>query len=82
MTGAFRKKNPPRHTAEFESITNLGIREIKIRDGRLFHCVQIFGCTRLKRQWSISTGARALARFNMNGSVVFYAPRLMNTEAA
>ena len=39
---------PPRIAAEFESVTNLGIREIKIRDGRIFQRVQIFGCTKLK----------------------------------
>jgi membrane-associated phospholipid phosphatase len=39
---------PPRIAAEFESVTNLGVHEIKIRDGRVFQRVQIFGCTRLK----------------------------------
>jgi membrane-associated phospholipid phosphatase len=39
---------PPRIAAEFESVTNLGIREIKLRDGRIFQRVQIFGCTHLK----------------------------------
>ena len=34
--------------AEFENVTNLGIREIKIDDGRIFHRVQIFGCYGLK----------------------------------
>ncbi len=38
----------PRIVGEFESVTNLGIREIKIRDGRIFQRVQIFGCTHLK----------------------------------
>jgi hypothetical protein len=33
---------------EFESVTNLGIREIKLRDGRVFHRVQLFGCYHLK----------------------------------
>ncbi len=35
-------------TAQFTSVTNLGIREIKIDDGRIFHRVQIFGCYGLK----------------------------------
>ncbi len=39
---------PPRVVAEFESVTNLGIHEIKIRDGRIFQRVQIFGCSNLK----------------------------------
>jgi membrane-associated phospholipid phosphatase len=33
---------------EFESVTNLGVREIKLRDGRIFQRVQIFGCYHLK----------------------------------
>ncbi len=33
---------------EFESTTNLGIREIVLRDGRVFQRVQIFGCYHLK----------------------------------
>jgi membrane-associated phospholipid phosphatase len=39
---------PPRVAAQFESVTNLGVREIKLRDGRVFQRVQIFGCYRLK----------------------------------
>jgi membrane-associated phospholipid phosphatase len=39
---------PPRLAAEFETITDLGIREIKVRDGRIFQRVQLFGCTHLK----------------------------------
>ena len=35
-------------TDQFESVTNLGIREIKIDDGRIFHRVQLFGCYGLK----------------------------------
>jgi hypothetical protein len=39
----------PRQLAEqFQTVTNLGIREIKISDGRVFHRVQIFGCYDLK----------------------------------
>ncbi len=37
-----------RMTAEFESVTNLGVREIPIEDGRIFQRVQIFGCYHLK----------------------------------
>ena len=39
---------PSRLTAEFESVTNLGLREITLRDGRVFQRVQIFGCYHLK----------------------------------
>ena len=39
---------PTRIAAEFESITNLGIREIKLHDGRVFQRVQLFGCYNLK----------------------------------
>ena len=39
---------PPRVAAEFETVTNLGIHEIKLRDGRVFQRVQLFGCTHLK----------------------------------
>ena len=39
---------PPRVAAEFESVTNLGVREIKLRDGRVFQRVALFGCYRLK----------------------------------
>ncbi len=39
----------PKQLAEqFESVTNLGLREIRISDGRIFHRVQIFGCYGLK----------------------------------
>ncbi|HTL72315.1 MAG TPA: glycosyltransferase family 39 protein [bacterium] len=39
----------PKQLAEqFETVTNLGIREIPIQDGRIFHRVQIFGCYGLK----------------------------------
>ncbi len=39
---------PTRLTAEFESVTNLGVREIALHDGRVFQRVQIFGCHHLK----------------------------------
>jgi membrane-associated phospholipid phosphatase len=39
---------PERIAAEFESVTNLGVHEVKISDGRIFQRVQIFGCYRLK----------------------------------
>ena len=39
---------PPRLAAEFETVTDLGVREIKIRDGRVFQRVQLFGCAHLK----------------------------------
>jgi membrane-associated phospholipid phosphatase len=39
---------PSRVAAEFESVTNLGVREIKLRDGRVFQRVQLFGCYHLK----------------------------------
>jgi membrane-associated phospholipid phosphatase len=39
---------PPFLAAQFENVTNLGIREIKIDDGRIFHRVQVFGCYGLK----------------------------------
>jgi membrane-associated phospholipid phosphatase len=39
---------PPRVAAEFESVTNFGVREIKLRDGRVFQRVALFGCYRLK----------------------------------
>jgi len=39
---------PTRLTAEFESVTNLGVREIALHDGRVFQRVQIFGCYHLK----------------------------------
>ena len=39
---------PERIAAEFESVTNLGVREIKLSDGRIFQRVQLFGCYHLK----------------------------------
>jgi hypothetical protein len=50
---AYREILPPRAVpnrvaSEFESVTNLGVREIKLRDGRVFQRVQLFGCYDLK----------------------------------
>ncbi len=42
------KAAPEFLTAQFESVTNLGLREIPIDDGRIFHRVQLYGCYRLK----------------------------------
>ena len=42
------KPVPDRIAAEFETVTNLGVREITIQDGRIFQRVQIFGCYHLK----------------------------------
>jgi membrane-associated phospholipid phosphatase len=39
---------PPRIAEEFESVTNLGIREVKLKDGRVFQRVELFGCYHLK----------------------------------
>ncbi len=39
---------PPWLAVEFESVTNLGVREIKLSDGRVFQRVQLFGCYHLK----------------------------------
>ena len=39
---------PERIANEFESVTNLGVREVKLKDGRIFQRVQIFGCQHLK----------------------------------
>jgi membrane-associated phospholipid phosphatase len=39
---------PPGITGHFESVTNLGMYEIEVKDGRPFHRVQIFGCYHLK----------------------------------
>ncbi|HUC86601.1 MAG TPA: glycosyltransferase family 39 protein [Candidatus Acidoferrales bacterium] len=39
---------PRRVAEEFESVTNLGVREIKLRDGRVFQRVEFFGCYHLK----------------------------------
>lgn len=33
---------------EFESVTNLGVRDVKLRDGRVFQRVELFGCFHLK----------------------------------
>jgi undecaprenyl-diphosphatase len=49
----YRESPPPRPAperiaAEFETVTNLGVREINLRDGRIFQRVQIFGCYHLK----------------------------------
>lgn len=33
---------------QFESVTNLGVYEIQLRDGRVFHRVELFGCHHLK----------------------------------
>lgn len=34
--------------SHFETVTNLGVREIKLSDGRVFQRIQIFGCRNLK----------------------------------
>jgi undecaprenyl-diphosphatase len=39
---------PDRIAGEFETVTNLGVREVKLDDGRIFQRVQIFGCYHLK----------------------------------
>jgi hypothetical protein len=39
---------PDRIAAEFETVTNLGVREIPLCDGRIFQRIQIFGCCHLK----------------------------------
>jgi hypothetical protein len=39
---------PASITEDFESVTNLGRFEIKLRDGRVFQRVEIFGCYHLK----------------------------------
>ena len=39
---------PDRIANEFETVTNLGVREITLSDGRVFQRVQIFGCYHLK----------------------------------
>jgi len=40
---------PPKFlTDSFETVTNLGLREIKVEDGRVFHRIEIFGCYNLK----------------------------------
>jgi hypothetical protein len=50
MSGPIPPLRPPpvRLTSEFESVTNLGLREITLRDGRVFQRVQIYGCYHLK----------------------------------
>jgi hypothetical protein len=50
---AYREIPPPRPVParvadEFETVTNLGVREIKMDDGRVFQRVQLFGCYHLK----------------------------------
>ena len=50
---AYREVPPPREVParvadEFESVTNLGVREITLHDGRIFQRVQLFGCYHLK----------------------------------
>jgi membrane-associated phospholipid phosphatase len=49
----FRQIPPPRPVPgriadAFESVTNLGVREIKLDDGRVFQRVELFGCYHLK----------------------------------
>ena len=48
----FREISPPqpayRASVEFESVTNLGVREIRLGDGRVFQRVAIYGCYHLK----------------------------------
>lgn len=39
---------PQNIISHFETVTNLGLYEVKVRDGRTFHRVQIFGCYKLK----------------------------------
>ena len=39
---------PAHVAAEFETVTNLGVCEISVSDGRIFQRVQIFGCYHLK----------------------------------
>jgi membrane-associated phospholipid phosphatase len=39
---------PKQLRVQFETVTNLGLREIKLKDGRIFQRVQIFGCYHLK----------------------------------
>jgi membrane-associated phospholipid phosphatase len=50
---SYRGNPPTNHVPkllaeQFESVTNLGIREIKMDDNRVFHRVQIYGCYHLK----------------------------------
>ena len=39
---------PARIADEFESVTNLGVFDVKLKDGRVFQRVQLFGCYHLK----------------------------------
>jgi membrane-associated phospholipid phosphatase len=39
---------PKAYADQFESVTNLGIREVRLNDGRVFHRVQLYGCYHLK----------------------------------
>jgi hypothetical protein len=39
---------PERIAAQFETVTNLGVREIALRDSRVFQRVELFGCYHLK----------------------------------
>jgi membrane-associated phospholipid phosphatase len=39
---------PAQLAGQFETVTNLGVFDVKIKDGRVFHRVQIFGCYHLK----------------------------------
>ena len=39
---------PGRLTNQFETVTDLGVREVKLRDGRIFQRLHIFGCYNLK----------------------------------
>ena len=47
-TAKSRRRAPARMAAEFETVTNLGVRGITLGDGRVFQRVQIFGCYNLK----------------------------------
>jgi hypothetical protein len=39
---------PTRIADEFESVTNLGVHDVKLKDGRVFQRVELFGCYHLK----------------------------------
>jgi len=39
---------PGRVASEFESVTNLGVCEIRLKDGRVFQRVELFGCYHLR----------------------------------
>ena len=45
---ATERDAPDRIIAQFQTVTNLGVREITFKDGRVFQRVQIFGCYGLK----------------------------------